>query len=130
MSNPPFVMSKYATKEALLTDKCAWQEQHIKKLEQENAELKRIIAEMRAVDSPDFEKLKELGWAFNLCEICGESLSASKPAIQEGMQLVPIEPTKKMIQAANKIDAWVVHEGQESQAEEMYKAMLNASKEG
>lgn len=35
---PPFVMSKYASKEALLTDKCAWQEQRI-------AELERIIAE-------------------------------------------------------------------------------------
>lgn len=106
MSNPPFVMSKYASKEALLTDKCAWQKQRI-------ADLERIIAESQKQEPVCYvpsEEVKTVNGQVRLknsfaCDIgeegriCVErgygipcfgddiALFAS-PVIQEGMQLV------------------------------------------
>lgn len=116
---------------------------YITSLEDKCAELERIIAESQAQ--------KPIGWRVKYHNVYAEhnhpftngapsdqsinywkengaelEYCFASPVIREGMQLVPIEPTEKMLLAADNYmataDQWECYP--------IYKAMLNASKEG
>jgi hypothetical protein len=106
----------------------------IKELEQENAELKRIIAESQKQEPYGYLH-REQGRVmpdFHYKQSSHEGMMPifASPIIQEGMQLVPIEPTKQMMLDASEIDLEEeTPEMYQKYLYEIYKAMLNASKE-